>query len=48
MQNTKIKVSQYSDDKAMFSDGTEESLRGSLSLIETFRNISGQRQNNSY
>ena len=39
--NTEVKVSQYADDTTLILDGTEESVRASLLLIEAFGNISG-------
>ena len=44
--NTEVKVSQYADDTTLILDGTEESARASLLLIEAFGNISGLRLNN--
>ena len=44
--NTEVKVSQYADDTTLILDGTEESVRASLLLIEAFGNISGLRLNN--
>ncbi|CAH3118450.1 unnamed protein product, partial [Porites lobata] len=44
--NSEVKVSQYADDTTLILDGTEESVRASLLLIEAFGNISGLRLNN--
>ena len=47
-QNSKyreIKVSKCADDTTMILDRTEESLRASLSTMETFGNISGLKLN---
>ena len=44
--NTEVKVSQYADGTTLILDGTEESIRASLLLIEAFGNISGPRLNN--
>ena len=46
IHNTEVKVSQYADDTTLILDGTEESVRASLLLIEAFGNISGLRLNN--
>ena len=46
IQNTEVKVRQYADDTTLILDGTEESVRASLLLIEAFGNISGLRLNN--
>ena len=43
IQNTEVKVSQYADDTTLILDGTEESVRASLLLIEGFGNVSGLR-----
>ena len=40
-----IKISQYADDTGLFLDGTEHSLKNSLSLIEQFAKYSGLKPN---
>ena len=45
-QNTEVKVSQFADDKTLILDGTVQSVKASLLLIEAFGNISDLKLNN--
>ena len=44
-QNTEFKLSQYADDTTLILDGSEQSFKISLTLIEAFGKISGLRLN---
>ena len=45
IQDTEFKLSQYADDTTLILDGSEQSFKSSLSLIEAFGKISGLRLN---
>ena len=45
IQDTEFKLSQYADDTTLILDGSEQSFKISLTLIEAFGNISGLRLN---
>lgn len=40
-----VKISQYADDTQLFLDGTEESLRNTLNILDKFYNMSGLKIN---
>ena len=45
IQDTEFKLSQYADDTTLILDGSEESLKASLTLIEAFGKMSGLKLN---
>ena len=45
IQDTEFKLSQYADDTTLILDGSEQSFKISLTLIEAFGKISGLRLN---
>ena len=45
IQDTEFKLSQYADDTTLILDGSEESFKASLTLIEAFGKMSGLKLN---
>ena len=45
VNNTEIKISQYTDDTTLILNGNQESLSAALNTIENFGNVSGLRLN---
>ena len=45
LKDTEIKLSQYADDTTLVLDGSEESLKESIKLLDSFSRASGLRLN---